>query len=210
MGAIETRNEKLAERLIKNLESRHFTACYCATAAEAKEKILSMIPETDVVSYGGSETIDKLGIKEVLRSKGQKMLDRDLESDPVKRQEIMRQGLLSDTFLMSTNSITEDGELVNIDGNGNRVAALVYGPKSVIVAVSLNKVTKTLEDAWNRARNYAAPINSQRFNLPTPCCTTGTCGNCKSDKSICRQFVVTRLSIPGRIKVVLIGEELGF
>lgn len=210
MNAIETRNSKLAEKVIQNLEARHFEACYCPTAEEAKNKILSMIKDTDVVSYGGSETIDKLGIKEALRNKGQKILDRDLESDPAKRQEIMRQGLLSDTFLMGTNAITEDGELVNIDGNGNRVAALIYGPKSVIVAVSMNKITKTLEDAWARARNHAAPVNAQRFNLPTPCCSTGSCGNCKSDKSICRQFVVTRLSIPGRIKVVLIGEEMGF
>lgn len=210
MSAIETRNHKLAEKVIKNLEARHMTACYCKTAAEAKEKILSMISDTDVVSYGGSVTIDRLGIKEVLRAKGQKMYDRDLESDPAKRQEIMRQGLLSDTFLMSTNAMTEDGELVNIDGMGNRVAALIYGPKSVIVACSMNKITKTLEDAWARARNYAAPVNSQRFGLPTPCCVNGACGNCKSDKSICRQIVVTRLSVPDRIKVVLIGEELGF
>lgn len=210
MNAIETRNAKLAEKVIKGLESRHFDACYCATAAEAKEKILSMISENDVVSYGGSETIDRLEIKEALRQRGQKMLDRDLESDPAKRQEIMRQGLLSDTFLMSTNAMTEDGILVNIDGNGNRVAALVYGPKTVIVAASMSKVTKTIEEAMGRARNLAAPVNAQRFNLPTPCCTTGACGNCKSEKSICRQIAITRLSIPGRIKVVLIGEELGF
>lgn len=209
MTPIETRNEKLGARVVENLKSRHFDAYYCATAAEAKEKILSLIPETDVVGYGGSETIDKLGIKDALREKGQKMHDRDLAS-PEEKADVMRKALLSDTFLMGTNALSEDGELINIDGNGNRVAALIFGPKSVIVAVSLSKVAKTLEDAMSRARNTAAPTNSQRFGLPTPCGTTGCCANCKGEKSICRQIVITRLSIPHRIKVVLIGETLGY
>lgn len=209
MTPIEIRNEKLGAKVVENLKSRHFDAYYCATAAEARDKILSLIPETDVVGYGGSETIDKLGIKETLREKGQKMNDRDLVSGE-ERAEVMRKALLSDTFLMGTNAISEDGELVNIDGNGNRVAALIFGPKSVIIAVSLSKVTKTLDEAISRARNTAAPTNSQRFGLPTPCSSTGSCANCKSEKSICRQIVITRLSIPHRIKVVLIGETLGY
>ena len=117
----------------------------------------------------------------------------------------------SDFLLSSTNAITEDGVLVNIDGRGNRVAGIVYGPRNVIIVAGMNKVVRTLEDAWSRARNEAAPINAQRFPIQTPCKKTGSCADCKSPDTVCCQFLVTRFSkVPKRIKVILVNEELGF
>ncbi|MCF0241683.1 MAG: lactate utilization protein [Treponema sp.] len=207
----EMRNEKLALRLIKNLEARHFEAYYCPTQNDAKEKILSLIPSDHTVGWGGSMTLDALGIKDALRKKGQILFDRDT-CKPEERPVIFKKALTAGTFLTGTNAITEDGELVNVDAVGNRVAALIYGPDSVIVVTSLTKVCKTLEEATSRARNYAAPVNSMRFpDYKTPCKETGVCMDCKSPQSICSVVVTTRLSKPaGRIKIVLIGEELGY
>lgn len=123
----------------------------------------------------------------------------------------MRKALLCDTFLMSSNAITEDGELYNIDGHANRVAALCFGPKYVVIVAGMNKIVKDMDAAYSKVRNYTAPVNAQRFNLDTPCCKTGSCFNCNSIQSICAQMVETRFCRPqGRIKVILVGEELGF
>lgn len=206
----QIRNEKLGASLVKALEARHFEAYYCATKEEAKEKILSLIPATDVVSWGGSMTMEDLGVIEAVK-KSNKVIDRDTAKTPEERVKLMHEAFFCDTYLSSTNAITQDGELLNIDGNGNRVAAMIYGPKSVVIACGMNKVCGNLEAAEDRARNVAAPINAQRFNLETPCCKTGKCADCKSTQSICNVFVRTRQSKPeGRIKVVLIGESLGF
>lgn len=127
------------------------------------------------------------------------------------KQELMRQALLCDTYLMSSNAVSQDGQLVNIDGNGNRCAALIYGPKSVVMVVGMNKVAADLDAAISRARNTAAPANVQHFpGLKTPCSVTGVCANCLSPETICCQFVITRYSrVPGRIKVIFVGEGLG-
>jgi L-lactate utilization protein LutB len=207
----ELRNAKLGPRVVQALKSRFFEAWYFDKRAEAIEQILSLIPKTDVVSWGGSLTISSLGIKERLLQAGIKVIDRDTASTNEERQEFMRQALLSDTFLASSNAISEDGQLVNVDGNGNRVAAMIYGPKQVIVAAGMNKVVKSVEDAMIRARTIAAPLNIQRFPaINTPCAETGTCKNCMSPSSTCSYLVTTRLCKPaGRIKLVLIGEPLG-
>ena len=162
-----------------------------------------------VSQQGGSITVDQIGLKEEVLNKFS-VINRDAAKSPEERMELMRQALTCDTFLMSANAITEDGQLVNIDGNGNRVAALCFGPKEVIVVAGMNKVVGSLEDAWDRARNYAAPVNAQRFELPTPCGKTGLCADCKNSSTICTHFVVTRMGKNGRIKVILVGEELGF
>ena len=178
---------------------------------DALKKAIELIPEDDVVSWGGSVSIDEIGLLNYVKENRQ-VIDRDSAKSPEERVHLMRQSLLCDTFLMSTNSMTEDGVLVNIDGNGNRVAALCYGPKSVVMIVGVNKVCKTLDDAISRARNIAAPINIQRFNdLKTPCYLKGSCANCKSTESICTQVVITRISRPvSKIKIVVVGEDLGF
>lgn len=202
--------DKSGPRTVEALKKRQFDACYCSTAAEAVEKVLELIPQEDVVSWGGVMTVDELGIKDALRRRGQSVIDRDTARSPEERVEMLHRSLGCDTFLMSSNAISEDGQLVNIDGTGNRVAALCYGPRQVIVVAGMNKVAAGLDGALARARHVAAPANAQRFGGKTPCSVTGQCGDCKSPDCICSQMVITRFCKPaGRIKVVLVGEDLG-
>jgi hypothetical protein len=208
---ITLRNAKLADKVVKALKERYFEAFYCNNREEALELALSLIPREDVVSWGGSETVAQTGLLERVKEK-YRVIDRDTANNPEERFSLMRQALLADTYLTGANAISEDGQLVNIDGNGNRVAAMIYGPQNVIVIAGMNKVVKTADDALVRARTIAAPINAQRFPaLNTPCMRNGTCSDCKSVDSICSCISVIRLSRPaGKIKVILIGEELGF
>ena len=203
--------DKAGVRVAEALNKRFFEAYYCADRKSAAEKVLQLIGAEDTVSWGGTMTVDELGIKDALRARGQKLIDRDTAKNPQERQELLKQSLLCDTFLMSSNAISADGQLVNIDGTGNRVAALCFGPKQVIVIAGMNKVAGNLEGAVRRAREQAAPANAQRFDLKTPCAVNGLCGDCKGPDCICAQMVTTRLCKPaGRIKVVLVGENLGF
>ena len=165
-------------KTVEAMKKRHFDAYYCSTAAEAVEKALELIPKTDSVSWGGVMTVDELGLKQRLAQEGYTLLDRDTAKTPEEKQAIMRQALTCGTFLMSSNAISKDGQLVNIDGMGNRVAAMCFGPRQVVVIAGMNKVLGTLDDAVARARNVAAPANAQRFGLKTPCGLTGQCGDC--------------------------------
>lgn len=203
--------EKRGAQLVKNLRKRHFEAHYCANAQEALEKALSLIPEGERVGWGGATSAEQIGLLQALRTGAYQAIDRDTAKNPEERTEMMRACLLADTFITGTNAISLEGELVNIDGMGNRVAAIVYGPKKIIVIAGMNKVADTLEDAMTRARTVAAPINKQRFGNDTPCTVSGSCADCLSDGCICNQILVTRNCRPaGRIKVILVGEELGF
>ena len=202
--------DKSGPRVAAALHKRNMEGYYCSTADEAVEKVLELIPAGDVVSWGGVATVDELGIKERLRHRGQPLIDRDTAKTPEERDALLHQALSCGTFLMSSNAISEDGQLVNIDGMGNRVAALCFGPKQVIVVAGMNKVAADLDGAIARARHIAAPANAQRFNGKTPCSANGQCADCTSPDCICAQMVVTRFcKVPGRIKVVLVGEELG-
>ena len=202
--------EKRAQVLLKNLKSRNFDAYYCPTGEDALEKALELIPTGSVVGWGGATSAQQIGLLDVLKTGDYREIDRDKAATPEERQQMMRQCLLSDVFVTGANALSLDGEMVNIDGIGNRVAAIVYGPKSVVVIAGMNKVADTLEDAVVRARNVAAPINKQRFAGESPCMVTGTCADCKSEGCICNQILITRNSKPaGRIKVILVGEELG-
>ena len=197
-------------KTVEALNKRRFEAYYCSTAAEAVEKVLELTPKTDVVSWGGAMTVDELSIKQRMAQEGYTLLDRDTAQSPEEKQAIMRQALTCGTFLMSSNAISKDGQLVNIDGNGNRVAAMCFGPRQVVVVAGMNKVLGTLDDAVARARNVAAPANAQRFGIKTPCGLTGQCGDCTSPDCICSKLVITRFCMPERrIKVVLVGEDLG-
>lgn len=209
---IEIRNDKLAQRIIKTFSARGFDIRYCPDSASVVETALSLIPAGDSVGWGGSDTIRSIGLTQAIHDAGSyTVIDRDRAPDLQTRYEMHRQTLLCDTFLMSTNAFSEDGHLVNIDSVGNRIAALSFGPKSVIVVVGMNKVVKTLREAIGRARNTAAPINAQRFDLKTPCSVTGSCADCQSATSICGYIHLTRISNPaGRIKIILVGENLGF
>lgn len=202
--------DKKGPKVAENFNKRGFEAYYCPTKEEALKKAVSLIPESHVVSWGGSVSIDEIGLRPYVLEHRQ-VIDRDTAKTPEERQELLRKALLCDTYIMGTNAATEDGQLYNIDGTGNRVAALIFGPKQVIVIVGMNKVEPTLEAAITRARTVASPINMQRFSKKTPCAVTGMCADCNSPDSICNQMVRTRRCAPaGRIKVILVGENVGF
>ena len=194
------------------LNKRHFEAYYCSTAAEAVEKVLELTPKTDVVSWGGAMTVDELGIKQRMAQEGYTLLDRDTAQTPEEKQAIMRQALTCGTFLMSSNAISKDGQLVNIDGNGNRVASSLYGHKKVWFIVGRNKLAPTYEEALWRARNIAAPKNAQRLGRKTPCAVHGDrCYDCKSPERICRGLVVLWEAVANmEMEVVLIDQDLGY
>ena len=207
----ETRNQRLAERMIKSLTRRNMEACYCPTAAEAVKKVSDMIVDGSSVTWGGSMTIRNMGLPQALHDRGTlKVLDRDLVEDRAEVVRIYEQAFTADVYLSSANAISEDGVIVNIDGNGNRVAAITWGPKKVIFVIGLNKVAQTVEAALARARSTASPINAARFDIKTPCQVDGVCHNCNSPESICNHVHFLRNSPRGRHSVVLVGEDLGY
>lgn len=202
--------DKKGPKVAENFNKRGFEAYYCPTKEDALAKAISLIPEDHVVSWGGSVSINDIGLRPYVLEHRQ-VIDRDTAKTPGERQELLRKALLCDTYIMGTNAATEDGQLYNIDGTGNRVAALIFGPKQVIVIVGMNKVEPTLETAISRTRTVASPMNMQRFIKKTPCAVTGMCADCLSPDSICNQMVRTRRCAPaGRIKVILVGENVGF
>ena len=202
---------KRGAQLVKNLQSRHFEAYYCATKEEALAKALELIPEGSSVGWGGTMTATDLGLIDALRTGNYKVIDRDKCQSLEEREQVQREVFFADAFVTGANALSLDGQMVNIDGTGNRVAAIIYGPKMVLVIAGMNKVEDTLDAALNRARTVAAPMNQQRFALDNPCTATGTCADCKSKTCICNQIVITRHCRPeGRIKFILVGEELGF
>lgn len=208
---IEKRNQLAAPRLIKAIESRHMEGYYVNTKREALEKALSLIPEGSSIGWGGGISIEQIGLKDALRSGSYQLIDRDKVSSPEEKKKLEQQSLTADFFLMGTNALTEDGQLVNLDGKGNRVAALCFGPDHVIVIAGINKVVHRIEDAVSRVRHIAAPINAMRFEGDTPCRQFGICGDCRKADCICSQLVITRnCLIPGRIKVIVVGEPLGY
>ncbi|NLM97574.1 MAG: lactate utilization protein [Halanaerobiaceae bacterium] len=211
MEAVKKYYQIKAERLIRNFERRGIEAYYCPDAGKAVEKVLDLIPGNASVSWGGSMTLKQIGLLDKLREKDLKLLDRDTAKTDDEKRKIQHEAFNCDYYLMSSNAITEDGKLVNIDGNGNRIAALIYGPANVIVIAGMNKVTADEDSAIKRIRTYAAPMNAIRLNKNTPCTRTGSCQDCLSDDCICSQILVTRKSnYKKRIKVILVGEELGF
>lgn len=200
-----------AATIIKNLEKRNMEGYYCPDAATAVQTALSLMPESSVISWGGSMTIEETGLMEQLRSRNYTLIDRMTATTPEERREIYAKATLADYYLMSTNAITLDGQLVNIDGAGNRVACLIHGPEHVIILAGMNKVCPDIESAFKRIKNSATPPNTIRLDCKTPCSVSGVCGNCLSPETICCQEVITRYSrVKGRIKVILIGEEFGF
>lgn len=204
---ITKRNEKLAETVIKGLQSRNMSGYYAASKEDALKQALELIPEESTISMGGCMSAHEIGLINALENGNYHYLDRS-KMEP-------REGLLaaydSDIFLSSANAITNDGIMVNIDGNSNRVSCIAQGPKKVIFIVGMNKVCADLDSAMKRARNVAAPINAQRFDIKTPCKETGKCFDCKSPDTICCQFLITRYSRHiGRIHVILVNDDLGF
>ena len=210
MTPIEERNQKLAQELIKQLNRRHIEAFYCPTGEEAVKKVSELIADGSTVTWGA--TVRDLGIPAMLKNRGTlQVLDRDEVETPEEKQEMYLKAFSADVYLTSANAISEDGVIVNIDGNGNRIAAISWGPKRVIFVIGLNKVAQTVEAALARARGIASPINSQRFEMNTPCKLDGKCHNCNSPESICSYVHFLRNSRGGgRHIVVLVGENLGY
>ncbi len=208
---ITKRNELLAQKVIKGLESRNMTGYYAATKEEALKKALEIIPEGSSVTMGGAMSAHEIGLVEAVKSGNYNFIDRDTAKTPEEKRAAMLAGYDADIFLSSVNAMTDDGILVNIDGNSNRVSMIAQGPKKVIFIVGMNKVCDDIDGAMKRARNVAAPINAQRFGLSTPCSKTGSCMNCKSPDTICCQFLITRYSRhKDRIHVILVNDNLGF
>lgn len=208
----EQRNERLGAKMVKAMQRRHFDAYYCATASEAKAKVNELIPDGASVTWGGTMTVRDMDIPQMLQERGTlKVWDRDKVETPEEKQEMYLRAFQADYYLSSANAITEDGVIVNIDGNGNRVAAITWGPQHVIFVVGMNKVAQDPEAALKRARSTAAPINAARFDIQTPCQLDGQCHNCNSPQSICNYIHFLRNSSkPERIIVILVGENLGY
>ena len=201
--------DKRGEIMVKNLTNHGFEAYYCEKKEAALAKALELIPKGATVGWGGAMSAQQIGLLDAMNGGAYNAIDRDKAPNPEEREKAMRACLQADYFITGANAMSIDGQMVNIDGVGNRVAAIVYGPKYVVVIAGMNKVTDSLEAAVIRARTVAAPMNKQRFPLQTPCAVTGVCGNCKTE-GICNQLLITRNSKPiGRIKVILVGEELG-
>ena len=205
---ISKRNELLASQVIKGLESRNMSGYYASDRDEALKIALSLIEKGSTVTMGGAMSAREIGLVDALKNGDYNFIDRDQEKD---KRAAMLAAYDADVFLSGANAITNDGVMVNIDGNSNRVSAIAQGPKKVVFIVGMNKVCDDVDGAMKRARNVAAPINAQRFNLNTPCAKTGACFNCKSPDTICCQFLITRYSRhEGRIHVILVNDNLGF
>ena len=205
---ITKRYELLSKKVIKGLESRQMSGYYAANREEALKIALSLIPEGSTVTMGGAMSAHEIGLPQALAEGNYNFIDRDKMED---KRAAMLAAYDADFFLASANAMTEDGVIINIDGNANRVSAIAQGPRHVIFIVGMNKICDDVDGALKCARNVAAPINAQRFGLNTPCTKTGSCMDCKTPDTICCQFLITRYSKhPGRIHVILVNDYLGF
>lgn len=201
------RNEILAQTVIKGLESRNMTGYYAADKEEAVKKALEVIGKGSTVAMGGCQSAHEIGLIQALEEGDYNYIDR---SNMTPRESLMA-AYDADVFLSSANAMTNDGIMVNIDGNSNRVSCIAQGPKKVVFIVGMNKICSDLDEAIKRARNVAAPANAQRFDVKTPCKVTGKCADCKSSDTICCQFLITRYSRhEGRIHVILVNDTLGY
>jgi hypothetical protein len=211
MSPEDIRNEKLAEAMIANLHQRHFDAYHCHDVTELKQLVATLIPEGSSITWGGSATIRDTGVTAMLKNGNYLVYDRDEAKNDEEKHAIYRKAFSCDYYLASANAISEDGEIVNIDGDGNRIAAITWGPEHVILIVGMNKICQDLDSAIKRARSTAAPINMARFDLKTPCQKDGRCHDCKSPDCICNYFSIIRSSHPAhRHIVILLDGKWGF
>ena len=208
---ITKRNHLLAQKVIKGLESRNMKGYYAADKEEALKIALELIPENSSVTMGGAMSAREIGLVDAIKNGKYHFIEREGASTEEEKRKATLEGYDADYFLASANAMTEDGVIVNIDGNSNRVSMIAHGPKHVLFIVGMNKICDDVDGAMKRARNVAAPINAQRFGLSTPCAKTGSCMNCKSPDTICCQFLITRYSRhTDRIHVILVNDNLGF
>lgn len=204
--------EKRVERTIESLSKRNMEGYFVNDEVELIELLKNLISNDSIVGVGDSMTLFETGVIDFLRNEKYIFLDKYEEGiTKEEKRKIYEKNFSADTFLCSTNAITESGELYNIDGNGSRVAPMLYGPKQVILVAGINKIVKDIDEAEKRVRNYSAPIDAKRLNKNTPCTTLGYCIDCKSPSRICNDFVVIRGQfVKGRIKVIFVGKQLGY
>lgn len=201
----------MAKTIIENLKKRNMEGFYFESSSECARAILDSIPQGSVIGWGGSETIKEIGLMEAIHNSSYELIDRTAAKNPEEARQIYAKTVLADYYLMSSNAVTIDGELINIDGNGNRVACLIQGPAHVIIVVGMNKIVTDVESGVARVRNMASPANAIRLNKKIPCAVTGHCHDCLSPDCFCNQVVITRRSgHTGRIKVYLVAEDLGY
>ena len=211
MSFVKQSNRNAADTIIRKLAKRNIDGFFCETCADAVHKALELMPQGSVLSWGGSMSVKECGLMDAIETRNYTLIDRSKAATPQEKREIFAKAVMADYYLMSTNAITVEGELINVDGFGNRVACLCAGPSNVIVIAGMNKVVKSVQDGIDRVHTTAAPPNTTRLQLDTPCAKTGVCHDCFSPDSICSQTVITRRSgIPGRIKILLVNENLGF
>lgn len=211
MGFKEENYLHLSETVIKKFKPRNFEGYYCESSAEALKLALSFIPKKTSITHGGSETIKEIGLLDAIKNGDYAYLDRSQAKTPQAQREYFSKGMLCHTFLMSSNAITLAGELVNVDGYSNRVSMLCHGPEQVIIIAGMNKIVENVDAGIYRAQNVAAPINAIRLNRKTPCYDTGQCAQCHAEGCMCCNTVITRhCGTPGRIKIILVGESLGY
>ncbi len=208
----EWHHETMGKKAVEALKKNHFNACYCKDGQEALEKILELVPREAVIGVGGSWTVSELGVVKELEARGHKILNHGKPGlSPEEKIEIRRGQLTSDVFLTGSNAITMDGQLVNVDGFGNRVAAMIFGPGKVIVVAGINKLVSDVEEGLKRIRQIAAPVNNKRLNTANPCTITGECMDCQGPGRICNATVILNKKPPlTDIHVFLVGKEMGF
>ncbi len=211
MSVLSDTYELTAQAVIRNLNRRNMEGYYCENSEQAVKKALELMPAGSSIAWGGSESVKECGLMDAIHNGDYHIIDRMDAKTPEEQRQMYARIVLSDYFLMSSNAITLEGELVNIDGNGNRVAALVHGPQNIIIIAGMNKITADIESAYKRVKVNACPANAVRLKRNIPCAVTGACGNCLADECFCNQIVITRRSgQKNRIKVILVGESLGF
>lgn len=201
----------MAKTIIENLKKRNMEGYFFENSADCVKAVIDSIPQGSVISWGGSETIKEIGLMDAVRNGSYELIDRAAARSPEEARQLYARTVLSDYYLMSSNAVTIDGELINIDGNGNRVACLIQGPSHVIIVVGMNKIVTDLKSGVARVRNMASPANAIRLGRKLPCAVTGHCHDCLSPECFCNQIVVTRRSgHTGRIRVYLVAEDLGY
>lgn len=204
--------KKRVDRTLESLKNNNMKGYYIEKREQLFEILKNLIIEKSIIGVGDSITLSETGVLDFLREGNYEFLDKYRDGiTSEEKKELYIQNFSADTFICSTNALTENGELYNIDGNGSRVAPMIYGPKQVIIVVGINKIVKNIEEAEKRVRNYAAPIDAKRLNKDTPCTKLGYCVDCKSPNRICNHFTIIRRQFDkDRIKVIIIGEELGY
>lgn len=196
--------------LLKNLKKRTFLPHYCENSQQAIDKVLELIPQNAKVGIGGSMTISNMDIPNILHKRGNIIFSAGFTKD-MTNEEIYRNAAFSDVYMTSVNAITIDGELINIDGRGNRVAAILYGPPVVVAVVGVNKLVDNLDEAVFRVRNVASPQNCIRLNKNTPCAITGKCHRCYPPNTICRSTVITHFPSSGKqFHVIIVNGKIGY